>query len=142
MAIRLILLIAGSYGLYRIYKAIPFKVKAPNIRRSATVTNLLFIPLFIIGIRGGLDESTTNIGQVYFSQNQFLNHSAVNPVFSFLSSFEKTASNIVDYDFFSQRECDALTKDLYPTTSETTDTLLTTTRPDIVTVLMESAGDI
>ena len=142
MAIRLILLIAGSYGLYRIYKAIPFKVKAPNMRRSATVTNLLFIPLFIIGIRGGLDESTTNIGQVYFSQNQFLNHSAVNPVFSFLSSFEKTASNIMDYDFFSQGECDTLMKGLYPTTSVTSAPLLTTTRPDIVIILMESAGSI
>lgn len=142
MTIRLILLIAGSYGLYRIYKAIPFKVKAPNMRRSATVTNLLFIPLFIIGIRGGLDESTTNIGQVYFSQNQFLNHSAVNPVFSFLSSFEKTASNIVDYDFFSQGECDTLMKGLYPTTSVTSAPLLTTTRPDIVIILMESAGSI
>ena len=142
MTVRLILLIGGSYAIYRLYKAISLWTKAPSLRRSATVTNLLFIPLIIIGIRGGLDESTTNIGQVYFSQNQFLNHSAVNPVFSFLSSFEKTASNIVDYDFFSQRECDALTKDLYPTTSETTDTLLTTTRPDIVIVLMESAGDI
>ncbi len=142
MTVRLILLIGGSYAIYRLYKAISLWTKAPSQRRSATVTNLLFIPLIIIGIRGGLDESTTNIGQVYFSQNQFLNHSAVNPVFSFLSSFEKTASNIVDYDFFSQRECDALTKDLYPTTSETTDTLLTTTRPDIVIVLMESAGDI
>ena len=47
---------------------------------------LLLIPLIVIGIRGGLGESTTNIGQVYYSQNQFLNHSAVNPVFSFLSS--------------------------------------------------------
>lgn len=142
MAIRLILLIAGSYVLYRIYKAIPFKVKAPNMRRSATVTNLLFIPLFIIGIRGGFDESTTNIGQVYFSQNQFLNHSAVNPLFSFLSSFEKTANNIVDYDFFSQGECDKLMKGLYPTTSVSTAPLLTTTRPDIVIILMESAGSI
>jgi hypothetical protein len=42
----------------------------------------------IIGIRGGIDEYTTNIRHVYFSQNQFLNHSAVNPVFSFLSSLE------------------------------------------------------
>ena len=142
MTVRLILLIAGSYAIYRLYKAISLWTKAPSQRRSATISNLLFIPLFIIGIRGGLDESTTNIGQVYFSQNQFLNHSAVNPVFSFLSSFEKTASNIVDYDFFSQHECDALMKDLYPTTSEATETLLTTTRPDIVIVLMESAGDI
>ena len=103
---------------------------------------VLLIPVMVIAIRGGLDESTTNIGQVYYSQNQFLNHSAVNPVFSFMSSFEKTASNIVDYDFFSQNECDALMKDLYPTTSVHTDTLLTTSRPDIVIVLMESAGDI
>ena len=142
MAIRLILLFLGSYALYRLYKAIPFWAKNPSRREAATATNILFIPLIVIGIRGGLDESTTNIGQVYFSQNQFLNHSAVNPVFSFLSSFEKTASNIVDYDFFSQNECDTLMRDLYPTTSVHTETLLTTSRPDIVIVLMESAGDI
>ena len=142
MAIRLILLFLGSYALYRLYKAIPFWAKNPSRREAATATNILFIPLIVIGIRGGLDESTTNIGQVYFSQNQFLNHSAVNPVFSFMSSFEKTASNIVDYDFFSQNECDTLMRDLYPTTSIHTDTLLTTSRPDIVIVLMESAGDI
>ena len=142
MAVRIVLLILGSYAIYRLYKAIPFWAKNPSRREAATATNLLFIPLIIIGIRGGLDESTTNIGQVYFSQDQFLNHSAVNPVFSFLSSFEKTANNIVDYDFFSQSECDTLMKDLYPTTSVNTDTLLTTTRPDIVIVLMESAGDI
>ena len=92
MALRLVWLILGSYVLYRLYKAIPFWAKNPSRREAATATNLLFIPLIIIGIRGGLDESTTNIGQVYFSQDQFLNHSAVNPVFSFLSSFEKTDS--------------------------------------------------
>ena len=92
MAIRIVLLILGSYAIYRLYKTIPFWAKNPSRREAATVTNLLFIPLMIIGIRGGLDESTTNIGQVYFSQDQFLNHSAVNPVFSFLSSFEKTDS--------------------------------------------------
>ena len=92
MAVRIVLLILGSYAIYRLYKAIPFWAKNPSRREAATATNLLFIPLIIIGIRGGLDESTTNIGQVYFSQDQFLNHSAVNPVFSFLSSFEKTDS--------------------------------------------------
>ena len=109
---------------------------------SETIFYLVCIPLMIIGIRGGLSESTTNIGQVYYSQNQFLNHSAVNPVFSFLSSFEKTANNIEDYDFFSDAECAQLTKDLYPTTSADSDTLLNTQRPNIVIVLMESVGDI
>ena len=71
MAVCIVLQILGSYGLYRLYKAISFWAKNPSRREAATVTNLLFIPLMIIGIRGGLDESTTNIGQVYFSQDQF-----------------------------------------------------------------------
>lgn len=107
-----------------------------------TLLFLLLMPLMVIGIRGGTDESTTNIGQVYYSQNQFLNHAAVNPVFSFLSSFEKTANHIVDYDYIDSKECETLMRQLYPTTSTDTDTLLTTTRPNVVIVLMESAGDV
>ena len=141
MVIALIVLVTLTYGIYRLYRLIPFWESRPSHQQTATLGNILLIPVFIIGIRGGLDESTTNVGQVYFSQNQFLNHAAVNPVFSFLSSFEKTASNIVDYDFFSEEEYKRLTQDLYPTTSEGTDSLLNTTRPNIVIVLMESAGD-
>jgi phosphoglycerol transferase MdoB-like AlkP superfamily enzyme len=142
MTIRILAIIIGAIIIYRLYTAIPLWNKKLSYRKTATVGDLLLIPVFIIGIRGGLDESTTNIGQVYFSQNQFLNHSAVNPVFSFLSSFEKTASNIVDYDYFSQQECDQLMKGLYPTETTTLDTLLTTQRPNIVIVLMESAGEV
>ena len=103
---------------------------------------VLLIPVIVIAIRGGLDESTTNIGQVYYSQNQFLNHSAVNPVFSFLSSFEKTASYVPDYQFMDDDECEAMMEGLYPTTSENPDTLLTTQRPNVVIILMESCGGV
>ena len=100
------------------------------------------IPIIVIGIRGGLGESTTNIGQVYFSQKQFLNHAAVNPVFSFLSSFEKTASYIPDYHFMDDQERAALMEGIYPTVSIQPDSLLTTQRPDVIIVLMESCGGI
>ena len=103
---------------------------------------VLLIPVMVIAIRGGLDESTTNIGQVYYSQNQFLNHSAVNPVFSFLSSFEKTASYVPAYQFMDDDECEAMMQGLYPTTSENPDTLLTTQRPNVVVILMESCGGV
>ena len=106
------------------------------------VVLLASIPLIIIGVRGGLSESTTNIGQVYFSQNQFLNHSAVNPVFSFLSSFEKTASFIPDYHFDSDEECEKTIAALYPTESIDSEQLLNTVRPNIVVILMESAGEV
>lgn len=127
-----------GWGLYRI-KPLFRDCRHPWL---TTLLFLLLMPLMVIGIRGGTDESTTNIGQVYYSQNQFLNHAAVNPVFSFLSSFEKTANHIVDYDYIDSKECETLMRQLYPTTSTSTDTLLTTTRPNVVIVLMESAGDV
>ena len=149
--------VTGSYLLWRVvaiviiavlifrgYNKFPSSTYAPY-RAGAYVETLfyiLLIPLFVIGIRGGIAESTTNVGQVYFSQNQFLNHSAVNPVFSFLSSLERTANHIVDYDFYAPETCKQLTTGLYPTTSTGTDTLLNTSRPDIVIILMESAGEL
>ena len=105
-----------------------------------TVFYFLCIPLMVIGIRGGLDESTTNIGQVYFSQDQFLNHSAVNPVFSFFASLESTSSDNVVYDFYDQKELKQLTEGLYDNGSVAGDTLLKTQRPNVVVILLESCG--
>ena len=109
-------------------------------RLLATLAALLLIGPIVIGIRGGLGESTTNIGQVYFSQNQFLNHAAVNPVFSFLSSVGKSGSYIVTYDYMTDEECRQLTDGLYYTDSTGADKLLTTQRPNIVIIAMESCG--
>lgn len=101
---------------------------------------LVAVPLMFIGIRGGVEESTTNIGQVYYSQNPFLNHAAVNPVFSFLSSFESTMRSEVHYEFFTTERCDSIMAGLYDTLSVSPDTLLNTQRPNIVLVMLESAG--
>ncbi|MBQ8462938.1 MAG: LTA synthase family protein [Prevotella sp.] len=105
------------------------------------LVDLLLLPAFVIGIRGGFDESTTNVGQVYYSQNQFLNHSAVNPVFSFLYSMSHQTGDLSQYQFFPAAECEQLVSDVYTTESIDTDTLLTTTRPDIFIILLESAGE-
>ena len=101
---------------------------------------LIMVPVMVIGIRGGFDESTTNIGQVYYSQNQFLNHAAVNPVFSFLASLEKTASNNEHYNYMSDEACEQIVSRLYNTESVGTDTLLNTPTPNIIVILMESLG--
>ena len=110
-------------------------------RIAETVLYLFCIPLMVIGMRGGIDESTTNIGQVYYSQNQFLNHSAVNPVFNFLYSLDHQLSNDNNYQFMEQSECEELLKDIYTTESIDTDSLLNTKRPDIVIILLESCGE-
>ncbi len=109
-------------------------------KASETVFYLICIPLIVIGIRGGLDESTTNIGQVYFSQNQFLNHSAVNPVFSFLASFEKSASNNTIYNYMDDQACEQIINSLFNTESIDCDTLLNTQTPNIILILLEGCG--
>lgn len=143
--IRLLCVVLCSTAIYWIYDkltphSLEAKLTANRQKLIATIIAFLLIPLIVIGIRGGLDESTTNIGQVYYSQNQFLNHSAVNPVFSFLASFENTVSDVMLYNFYSETELRQLTKPLYNCKSETSDTLLTTNRPNVVVILLESCG--
>ena len=124
-----------------IFFSLAFSVeRSASAKLKATALHLLVIPLMVIGIRGGLSESTTNIGQVYFSSRQFLSHSAVNPVFSFLYSLGKSGDYIVEYRFFSDDECEQLTEGLFDSETLPADTLLTTTRPNIVLIIMESCG--
>ena len=136
----LVVLIAVFYWVYDKLTSYLLPLTSYLLKLIATLVALLMIPLLIIGIRGGLDESTTNIGQVYFSQNQFLNHSAVNPFFSFFASLEKTASNNVTYHFMEDEECEKIVSELYNTQSVGIDTLLTTPQPNIIVILLESCG--
>jgi len=146
LALRFVYFFITAYAIYQLYALIThhsslITYHSPLALQLLTLfLHFLLIPFIIIGIRGGLDESTTNIGQVYYSQNQFLNHSAVNPVFSFLASTDKSGDYIASYDYYSDEECAALTDSLFYVDSYHADTLLTTTRPNIVIIIMESCG--
>ena len=138
--VRLLILIVLTVLIYYAY-SYPRQTILPSRHRiMETLAVVVFIPLMVIGIRGGLDESTTNIGQVYYSQNQFLNHSAVNPFFSFLSSISKSGNNIVGYNYFDDEQLKQLTQDLYNTQSSNPHALLRTSRPNILFIVMESCG--
>ena len=84
LLVRLAILVILAGLVWLGYPKMNFKPVQKGRRLLITIIYSLFIPLMVIGIRGGIDESTTNIGQVYYSQNQFLNHSAVNPVLNFI----------------------------------------------------------
>jgi len=137
----LVVLAVLIYRLYRLGNHLLQPLQTRSQKLSTTLVCVLLIPLIIIGIRGGIRESTTNIGQVYYSQNQFLNHSAVNPVFSFLYSLSHQLDDLSQYDFFEEETCQALLTNVYTTESIGADTLLTTQRPHIVIILMEGAGE-
>lgn len=116
--------------------------KLNKVKRLFPVTMffvLLIAPLFL-SMRGGLKESTMNIGKVYYSTNQFLNHSAVNPVFSVLSSISKSDDYSQQYNYFEEQERALLFNGLYSTTDLDTPKLLKTSRPNILIILMEGFG--
>ncbi len=142
LLVRLVILVILVWLVWQGYPKLSLKPILKGQRILFTILFLLFTPLVVIGIRGGLGESTTNVGQVYYSQNQFLNHSAVNPVFSFLASLEKTANYVPDYNFMEESERARLMEGLYFTDSTESDTLLKTQRPNIIVILLESCGGI
>lgn len=137
MLILVVLVLLVYIGLTR--PVIPSK--STHHRLIGSLLYLLMAPLMVIGIRGGFDESVTNIGQVYYSQNQFLNHSAVNPVFNFFDSMSLTMGDTDQYQFMDNDEAIALTSSVYSTESVWPDTLFTTARPNVVVILLESCGE-
>lgn len=121
------------------------------------VTGLLFIP-----IRGSVTVSTMNLSRAYFSTNQRLNHAAVNPVFSLLYSATHQGNFDDEYDFMPDDEAARIVGELLHAAPEEGDSIragmpgsastgmpeevpgsastgmLTTDRPDIVVVILES----
>lgn len=112
----------------------------PRQRIFGAAMAVVFIPLFVIGIRGGISTATTNIGQVYYSSDQFLNHSAVNPAFSIFSTMWKSDADKADYRFFSDKECTEMMNGVYDTRSLDGDSLLNTEKPNVLIILMEGCG--
>lgn len=107
------------------------------------LTGLLFLP-----IRGGITVSTMNTGQAYYSQNAYLNHSAVNPLFSLMESITHQEDFASQYRFMKDKEADKIFATMTSTRDENTYPLLNEATfkkgtPDILIVIMESfASDI
>ncbi|MCR4920539.1 MAG: LTA synthase family protein [Bacteroidaceae bacterium] len=113
----------------------------PIKRVKGVLLHLLVAPFIFLGIRGSIGTSVMNVGVAYYSTSLFLNHSAVNPAFSLLASFERTKDYAAMFDYLPEEERAAVFAPLYPDeTEDITDTLLTTQRPNILIVLMESFG--
>lgn len=131
-----------TYGVYRLLILLMPDDHEPTKHRIFWSVIWLFLGSFLfLGIRGGVDKSCTNVGQVYFSENQFLNHTAVNPCFSILASIPEIQSFDEEFNFFEESERKKIFESLgYNTQSVNTKKLLTVERPNVLIVLMEGCG--
>ena len=119
-------------------------VKTRRQRIVLTVVFVAFLPFYVISIRGGVGESTANIGKVYFSDDTFLNHSAVNPTFSLLYSLDKTKDYASEFNYFSEEEREEIIKSLTlnpgSITSLPSTLYLLPSKTNVLVILMEGFG--
>lgn len=134
------------FGMRPLLRLCPDGSRRGNRSSQAKQTLLLILlgGLLFIPIRGGVTTSTANVGMVYYSQDQFLNHAAINPCFSLISSLSKQQDFAKQFDFFPEEERAARFEELMApvemadSLAQEAPRLLTTERPNILLVILES----
>lgn len=99
---------------------------------------ILFAVIFLM-IRGGVGKGTNNVSDAYYSDNQYLNHASVNPVFNLIYSLGKQEDFGSEAQFYDEKECESILTGIYHTDSQESDTLLNTSRPDVLLIIWEGA---
>jgi phosphoglycerol transferase MdoB-like AlkP superfamily enzyme len=106
--------------------------------------SLVMLPVLAIlflMIRGGVGEGTANVSSVYYSTNQYLNHSAVNSAFNMFYSLTHQQDFASEFQYYDdEKELNSLMQGIYNTESVEPDTLFTTKRPNIILVVWEGCG--
>lgn len=108
---------------------------------QTSVALILLLGLMFIPIRGGVTTSTMNVSRVYFSENMYLNHSAINPMFNMFYSF-KLKDNFKDqYRFMDDNQAHTVFNNLidYDLKTEVPQ-LLNTDKPNVILIILESFG--
>lgn len=111
----LCILILSALVTWGLYKITPANLPQVQKRIAGSLITILLGGIIFIIIRGGVTESTSNVGQAYFCNDEFLNHSAINPDFSLLSSISKTTDFAQQFNFFDEKNGPTYLKDCMQT---------------------------
>lgn len=135
-----IAIIAVTAIYFVLFKNLIYRIKCKKQKSIlASIVLLLVTGGLFIPIRGGFTVSTMNLSAVYYSPNQLLNHAAINPMFSFMYSATHQSNFSSQFRFYEAEKADEIFKTLVdkPVT-DTIPQLLTTQRPNVYLVIMES----
>jgi len=94
----------------------------------------------IISIRGGLQAIPIQSSDAYFCTTPIVNDAAVNPFWNLIYSVMQYEGNLKEnpYKDFPQEKADAIARNLFAVSKDSTSRFLTTERPNIVFILLES----
>lgn len=106
------------------------------------IPTLLCVGLVVLAIRGGVGVSTMNPGRVYFSDNVYFNHLALNLNWNLMYSLQKT-DDFSEYYTMSDDDAQRIYDEKLAASKLSpvyVDTFLNTKRPNILLCIMESFG--
>ncbi len=138
IAIFAVFAIAGIYcALFHVVN-----IKIPDKITSQWKTSgmlLLLCALLFIPIRGGFTVATMNISAVYFSNDNRLNHAAINPAFSLMYAATHESDFGDQFNYFDN----SVTKEHFSklmdvNRNDTTEIFIKNRRPDIYLIILES----
>lgn len=115
--------------LLRVFRSVPegeddshnnAQAQLPGITHAVWLRKtLFFVAMILIAgimallIRGGVGKGTNNVSVAYYSDNQYLNHAAVNPVFNLLYSLGKQEDFASEAQYFSPEEAQQIAATIY-----------------------------
>ncbi len=99
---------------------------------------IFFSALMIIPIRGNFGIAPMNPGKVYFSQNMYCNHAALNPIWNMMHSISKSSSMYKKYpDYIDKAKAKEILSELMLDKGSSLK-VLKSDRPNVVIILLES----
>ncbi|MFK8006586.1 MAG: LTA synthase family protein [Saprospiraceae bacterium] len=104
---------------------------------SIPLTFLILGALSIIPIRGGIGLNPINLSNVYFSNNTFPNHSAINIIWNMAYTFSEKEKLYQTFNYFNSKNVAPYFNNLYPPEIPAP-SLLKNKKPNIVFIILES----
>lgn len=111
----------------------PVKFSIINFLISLFLIAFLFIP-----VRGGIQKIPMNQSDVYFSQNIFADHAALNLPWNIAFSILNKNNNKNPFNYFSESKAKQTVNELYNTGAIKIPSILNTQKPNIIFIIMES----
>jgi phosphoglycerol transferase MdoB-like AlkP superfamily enzyme len=116
-------------------------LKIVKYKLPVTLFFIILLCSLIIPIRGGFGLAPINAGTVYFSDNMFANHTAINVAWNAGSSYFNRKPSVNPYMFGDLNRAKAV-RDSLTVKSDSYARVLNTTRPNILFIILESFGDL
>ena len=101
---------------------------------------LILLSLSFIAIRGGIQKYPLSKSRAYYSKYAVLNYSAMNGFWNFMQIILEPDIETNPYKYFEKSKADSVFASMHAVALDSTEHILTTERPNIVLILMESVS--